>query len=175
MRYGRIGTEGQTQVKAHAAPAEAKVAAEKQIAEKVQKGYREVSGEAAGTAPKAPAKKAVAKKAAPSAPPSAQDVAAEEAIEDRERMQTICLTGPFHATIPPKLRKMMEQEIEFVFLRGHALYVGYDLDVSSMYGSPFGKSEADFSAFVNEFEALLPKLALFTAWLELWGASKFCA
>jgi len=47
VRYGRIGTEGQTQVKAHAAPAEAKAAAEKLIAEKVRKGYTEVRGQTA--------------------------------------------------------------------------------------------------------------------------------
>jgi predicted DNA-binding WGR domain protein len=42
VRYGRIGTDGQTQVKSYESTAEAMAAAEKQIAEKVKKGYREI-------------------------------------------------------------------------------------------------------------------------------------
>jgi len=49
VQYGRIGTDGQTQFKEYATPAEAKTAAEKQMAEKVKKGYREVVGEGAST------------------------------------------------------------------------------------------------------------------------------
>jgi DNA ligase-1 len=42
VRYGRIGTNGQTQVKSFTSPAEASSAAEKLVSEKVGKGYREV-------------------------------------------------------------------------------------------------------------------------------------
>ena len=50
VRYVRIGTVGLTQVNGHATPTGAKAAAEKQIAEKVGKGYREVVAATAVTA-----------------------------------------------------------------------------------------------------------------------------
>lgn len=42
VRYGRIGTNGQEQVKIHASPLAAAAAAEKQVSEKLKKGYREI-------------------------------------------------------------------------------------------------------------------------------------
>lgn len=79
VQYGRIGTEGQTQVKSHATPTEAKAAADKQVAEKVKKGYQEVGG-ASGAVPKAsavaaekaPAKKSPARKASAKKAPAKQ-------------------------------------------------------------------------------------------------------
>lgn len=65
VRYGRIDTDGQTRTRTHATPAEAKVAAEKQVEKKVRQGYREVAP--SHTMPKAsPAasRKAPARKAA---------------------------------------------------------------------------------------------------------------
>ena len=44
MQYGRIGTDGQTKTNEYENPAAAEAAAEKQVAEKVKKGYREVGG-----------------------------------------------------------------------------------------------------------------------------------
>ena len=41
IRYGKIGTDGQTSVKELGTPAEAKAHAEKQAAGKVKKGYKE--------------------------------------------------------------------------------------------------------------------------------------
>ena len=41
IRYGKIGTAGQTSLKALSTPAEAKAHAEKQAAGKVKKGYTE--------------------------------------------------------------------------------------------------------------------------------------
>ncbi|MDP7147933.1 MAG: WGR domain-containing protein [Nitrospinaceae bacterium] len=41
MRYGKLGTDGQTSVKELSMPAEAKAHAEKQAAGKVKKGYKE--------------------------------------------------------------------------------------------------------------------------------------
>lgn len=68
VTYGRIGTDGQTQVKKYATPAEAKAAAEKQIAEKVRKGYRERKAASVGKKPAVRVKKAKsARKAAPRA------------------------------------------------------------------------------------------------------------
>ncbi len=43
VRYGRLGTEGQTQTKSLADPAAAARHAEKLIGEKIGKGYRETS------------------------------------------------------------------------------------------------------------------------------------
>ena len=42
IRYGKVGTNGQTSVKELSTPAEAKDHAEKQAAGKVKKGYKEV-------------------------------------------------------------------------------------------------------------------------------------
>jgi len=55
IRYGKLGTDGQTSVKELGKPAEAKAHAEKQAAGKVKKGYKEAKVKAA--------KKAVKKKA----------------------------------------------------------------------------------------------------------------
>ena len=41
IRYGKLGTDGQTSVKELSTPAEAKAHAEKQAAGKVKKGYKE--------------------------------------------------------------------------------------------------------------------------------------
>jgi predicted DNA-binding WGR domain protein/tetratricopeptide (TPR) repeat protein len=47
--YGKAGTQGQTQTKDHASPAECKKAADKLIAEKTKKGYVAVTGNAPAT------------------------------------------------------------------------------------------------------------------------------
>jgi predicted DNA-binding WGR domain protein len=46
VRFGRIGTEGQTQTKEFESPAEARKAYQKLVAEKIAKGYKEKAGEA---------------------------------------------------------------------------------------------------------------------------------
>ena len=46
IRYGKIGTEGQTSLKELSTPAEAKAHAEKQAAGKVKKGYTEAKAHA---------------------------------------------------------------------------------------------------------------------------------
>ena len=43
IRYGKLGTDGQTSLKELSTPAEAKAHAEKQAAGKVKKGYKEVT------------------------------------------------------------------------------------------------------------------------------------
>ena len=65
VRFGRIGTDGQTQIKAQTSEADALAAIEKLIREKTGKGYREV-----GAAKTAAPKKAAAA-AAPAAPAKA--------------------------------------------------------------------------------------------------------
>lgn len=59
VNFGRIGTAGQTQTKDFTSEADAKTAYDKLIAEKVKKGYTEVS--AAAAAPAAPAAKSTPK------------------------------------------------------------------------------------------------------------------
>ena len=86
VHYGRIGTDGQTKVKSYDSPAEAKAAAEKQIAEKVKKGYHEIGeGETAQPAAtaKTPAKKAPAKKA-PASNPDSNDATAGVAVDHHQ-------------------------------------------------------------------------------------------
>ena len=46
IRYGKIGTDGQTSLKELGTPAEAKAHAEKQAAGKVKKGYKEAAKKA---------------------------------------------------------------------------------------------------------------------------------
>ena len=58
IRYGKIGTDGQTSVKELSTPAEAKAHSEKQATSKVKKGYKEAKVKAVKKA----AKKKVAKK-----------------------------------------------------------------------------------------------------------------
>ena len=55
VRFGRIGSRGQTQVKSFASPQEAYQAAEKISAEKLRKGYRVVDGTGPAPAPPPPA------------------------------------------------------------------------------------------------------------------------
>ena len=59
IRYGKLGTDGQTSLKELSTPAEAKAHAEKQAAGKVKKGYKEAKAKAVKKASK---KKAVKKK-----------------------------------------------------------------------------------------------------------------
>lgn len=64
IRYGKVGTDGQTSVKELSTPAEAKAHLEKQAAGKVKKGYKEAKVKAAKkTVKKKAVKKKVAKKA----------------------------------------------------------------------------------------------------------------
>ena len=62
IRYGKIGTDGQTSLKELGTPAEAKAHAEKQAAGKVKKGYKEAKVKAAKKAVKKKAAKKVTKK-----------------------------------------------------------------------------------------------------------------
>jgi predicted DNA-binding WGR domain protein len=78
VRFGRIGTNGQSKTKELGSEAEARAHAEKLISEKVAKGYVEEGGTTPPPAPPAPAKPK-AKKAAPA---SVADQASPEADED---------------------------------------------------------------------------------------------
>ena len=64
IRYGKIGTDGQTSLKELGTPAEAKAHAEKQAAGKVKKGYKEAKVKVVKKTAKKAVKKKVAKKAA---------------------------------------------------------------------------------------------------------------
>lgn len=78
VRYGRLGSEGQSKEKALASPAAAKKEAEKLVAEKLGKGYSEVEGRAGKPAAKAKASSA-SKAAAASAPASSATAKAAKA------------------------------------------------------------------------------------------------
>ncbi len=58
IRYGKIGTDGQTSLKELGTPAEAKAHAEKQAAGKVKKGYKEAKVKAVKKVAKKATKKA---------------------------------------------------------------------------------------------------------------------
>ena len=61
IRYGKVGTDGQTSVKELGTPSEAKDHAEKQAAGKVKKGYKEAKAKVVKKTAKKTAKKAVKK------------------------------------------------------------------------------------------------------------------
>jgi predicted DNA-binding WGR domain protein len=60
VHFGRIGTDGRSQIKGFASPEEAKKSYEKLIAEKVKKGYVEVGRRDSSTAPAVPPQKTTA-------------------------------------------------------------------------------------------------------------------
>ena len=62
IRYGKVGTDGQTSVKELSTPAEAKAHAEKQAAGKVKKGYKEAKVKSVKKSTKNVTKKTVKKK-----------------------------------------------------------------------------------------------------------------
>ena len=84
VRFGRIGTDGQTQTKELAGADEAKKAYDKLVAEKIKKGYQEVGAPSAGetTAPaEKPAKgKRAGKEKAPAEPRAKQEEPPEATV-----------------------------------------------------------------------------------------------
>ncbi len=82
LRYGKIGTEGQSQVKYFTSPEKAAAEAEKLIASKVKKGYVEVQRDAA--TPAKPPSKGSAKAKAKDAPIGARNLELEAAIVDAD-------------------------------------------------------------------------------------------
>jgi uncharacterized protein (TIGR02996 family) len=72
VRFGKIGTTGQTQTKEFASESQAKVEHDKLVVEKVKKGYVESGGApvpAPAAAPAAPRKATIRAKATPATPP----------------------------------------------------------------------------------------------------------
>ena len=85
IRYGKIGTDGQTSLKELGTPAEAKAHAEKQAAGKVKKGYKEAKVKAVKKAAKKKVvkKKAVKKKAKVKAKKKKPKWYEEGSVEDK--------------------------------------------------------------------------------------------
>ena len=80
VKFGKIGSAGQTQLKAFPTPAKAQAALDKLIAEKVGKGYAEVGGEATPKAAEPTANVKTKGKAAPVEPVDDDD--ASPAVAD---------------------------------------------------------------------------------------------
>jgi predicted DNA-binding WGR domain protein len=103
-RYGKVGTEGQTQTKKFASPEKAAAEAEKKIREKTGKGYKEVAAAAAKPA---------------SAQPAGDDRAAEFAVRADQLQaagdpwgQRIALSIALEATAPRSAeRKKLAKEL----------------------------------------------------------------
>lgn len=153
VRSGNLGSKGKVKEKKYASHNDAAAAAERLIEEKIAEGYFEMNP------PKTPssAKKTSSKRSQPS---SGRASPTSDGVEP-DGMQPVVLSGSFRSSIPPKLLKMIERPNEFVYLIGDQLYVGYDLDVSRMHGSPLGKNERDFARFVGDFEACFETLSPF--------------
>jgi predicted DNA-binding WGR domain protein len=113
IRYGRIGTNGQTQEKSFADEAKASAAAAKLIAEKTGKGYVEVSADAQSTATDAadaPAKKTKATKAG--AATSADERESAESAKKTKAAKTKVATSADEAKAEraPKAKAAKKQE-----------------------------------------------------------------
>lgn len=70
VRYGRIGTEGQTQTKQFSSPAEARSSFDKLLNEKLKKGYQDREGATAEPPPAPPATEAASQKSKPAGWPA---------------------------------------------------------------------------------------------------------
>ena len=85
LRWGRIGTQGQSQVKTFAGDAKAQAEHDKLVREKLAKGYREVGGAAVA----APAPKPQAAPAPAPAPPIPSTPAAPVAPKPQDRKSVV--------------------------------------------------------------------------------------
>jgi predicted DNA-binding WGR domain protein len=152
VRSGDLGSKGKVKEKKYASDQDAVVAAEKLIQEKLLDGYEDYARKSPSSAKKASSKLPRA---------SSERLPVSTSGAEPDGMQSVLLSGSFRSSIPSELLKMIECENEFVYLLGDQLYVGYDLDVSRMSGTPFGKDERDVVRFIDMFEACFEGLSPF--------------
>ncbi|MCA9617547.1 MAG: WGR domain-containing protein [Myxococcales bacterium] len=121
VRYGRIGTDGQTRRKAHRDAAQAATAADKLVREKVAKGYLEVGGLGA-----APSKAATPTAATPveASPKKVKRAPKPAAASAPVRAATIALvprrepTVPARGTVPRAVGFAFTTELDELWARG---------------------------------------------------------
>jgi predicted DNA-binding WGR domain protein len=121
VRYGRIGADGRAQTKAYGSLAAAMAAAEKQIAEKLKKGYREIRGSRTkrvaplkkSSSTSAKSKKAKTKRAAVKTPAKKKPRQASGRGARRKEVQVVGPNGAQYST--PDLQRF-EQEHNCVVL-----------------------------------------------------------
>ncbi len=95
VHFGRIGTAGQTQTKEFSSHAAAQAAHDKLVAEKIKKGYKEVTGSAAGTPTPARAVAETRAKPEESKRPAAKEGRAEPLLSHvSKRMQKLFTEHP---------------------------------------------------------------------------------
>lgn len=76
-------------------------------------------------------------------------------------MQVINLKSGYEKAIPINILGAISQENNFVFLNDGKLGISYNLDISDMYGTPFGNTEDDFSEFLSDFENCFLELKMY--------------
>ena len=73
-------------------------------------------------------------------------------------MQAILLKEGFENVFSSQFLEKITQENEFIYLDKNELNISSNLDIESMYGSPFGEQESDFQQVVDELLEKLPLL-----------------
>lgn len=73
-------------------------------------------------------------------------------------MQTISLKDGYESVIIPNVLEKITIHNEFIYIHDNNLQIGYNLDKSDMYGSPFGDDEGAFESFIQLFERSFPDL-----------------
>jgi predicted DNA-binding WGR domain protein len=104
VHFGRVGTAGQTQTKDFSSEAAAQAAYDKLIAEKVKKGYQEVTKSKASTPTRASASAA-----APAGQPS-EKASASGAVKGTEKASLL-------SQLPKRLQKMLQEPYQNRFAR----------------------------------------------------------
>jgi predicted DNA-binding WGR domain protein len=117
LRWGRLGTGGQSQTKSFASDAAAEKEAEKLIKEKTKKGYTEVEAGEASPAP-APKKAAPASTKAPEEAPAAEP-AKPEPVEEAKPVAVAASNAPSAASATPVAP--IERRLRAHELRSHLL------------------------------------------------------
>ena len=73
-------------------------------------------------------------------------------------MQVVELKSGYQKVIPINFLGCICQENEFIYLNDDKIGISYNMDISDMYGSPFGEGEDDYAKVLSIFEDTFLKL-----------------
>ena len=192
IRYGKLGTDGQTSLKELGTPAEAKAHAEKQAAGKVKKGYKEAKVKAVkkaakkktikkkttkkATKKKAPKKKATKKKATKKATKKAPAKGKADQVNKKEKQELgqslidyILLnenSQELEGIIPSKFQSYDENE-EVLCQNIEIKYPTWSIDIYRSFDEPENREEeGDWGAQNSEVVTFKGDGEDFKAWLK---------
>jgi predicted DNA-binding WGR domain protein len=172
IRYGKLGTDGQTSLKELGTPAEAKAHAEKQAAGKVKKGYKEAKVKAVKKAVKKVTKKKAVKKVAKKAPAkgNADQVNKKEKQELGQSLIDYILLNEnsqeLEGIIPSKFQSYDENE-EVLCQNIEIKYPTWSIDIYRSFDEPENREEeGDWGAQNSEVVTFKGDGEDFKAWLK---------